>query len=1117
MNWLSSLFITDLSGVTLVAGHYDAFLVVLSVLVASSASFFALRLAETARFISVKRYQMVAQFSGALILAGGIWSMHFVGMLAFVMPHSMHYDPSITILSLFPALIASYMVIKSLVRNIDSITNTLRNGIIVGAGIGAMHYIGMAAMEMHLTLKYNPYLFITSIFVAVFLACVALGTRSFMRKTFPKLSPIKIKLVAAPIMGCAIAGMHYTGMAAAYFIDDTANGMTFTSAFNDDGMMGYAVGFFSMIVFVLAVNVSAQLRYRQMLAEKTDSEARLQAILDTATDGLMTINAKGEIQELNAASERIFGWSQEELIGQCIHVLMPDADHPDYDSFMVDYFNPSKISVLGNSKEISAKHKEGTVFPIQVGIGSINLREGELLYVAYVSDISERKAMESRVTKSEERLSSLVRNIPGVSFRCLLDDNWTPLFLSDAIFDLNGHHAKEYLDGTLSFGSWLLPEDQTRVVQFFEQAVGVQDRYELEYRITHRDGRILWVLESGTIVYDEVGNAKWIDGVMLDISERKAMESELRHAKQKAEEAADSKAAFLANMSHEIRTPMNSIIGFSDILLDSELPTDARSHLQTISRSAQSLLHLLNDILDSAKLDKSKLEIEKLPFRLSACVDMVVSTLWLQAKNKDLTLGLEVQDDLPPVLLGAEDRIRQVLMNLVGNAIKFTEKGSVDLRISNTPNKQGWLRFAVVDTGIGIAQDRIDAIFEPFTQADASMSRRFGGTGLGTTISKQLVELMGGDINATSVIGQGSCFYFDLPLQEANESDLAGDKYILNLPPMNVLVADDIEENITLLTLLLSKRGHTVWQARNGQEAVEMFQTNPPDIVLMDIQMPVLDGLEASRTIREYEQDHSLEQTPIIALTASVLLEDRLQAKAAGMTGFANKPVNIAQLTQEMARALELDAEALMATARQEVSQVLTPYHVVHLAKGTELWGDEAMYVSEVIKFHDKYDQTVQSLSKLAKAEQWKRLAEHAHALKGVSGNLALLPLLPLYAQLENVLREQSFDKVTQAVERIQMQWKVFDQEVQVLAPTEDTKPDTSIDEPELSRYELHEMLEQWLQITLSGEIDDELANNLEKGVGARLRPTIRKAINAVDEFDFDVAITRIKEAQTSI
>ena len=1118
MNWLNQMFTTSVDSALLVEGQYDFPLVILSILLASSASFFALRLAETARHIVLARYRHIATATGALILAGGIWTMHFVGMLAFKMPHHMEYDWFLTVISLIPAFIASLIVLKSLIyvqeKDELSLTLTIRNGVIVGAGIGAMHYLGMAAMDTHLSLKYNPYLFILSVIFAVVLACVALLARRAIKLAFPNMPTVLTKLLVASIMGGAISSMHYTGMAAAYFIKDSASSLVELSQ-PDSSELGYAVSIFSFLIFILAMNVSSQLRYRQLLTEQTASEARTQAILDTATDAVFTINNQGLIQEFNAAAQNIFGWTECEATQRPVDILFPDKNTSEYDGFLVDYFSGANKNVVDSNTELIARDKNGRLFPIQLGVGKIHLPDGELLYVGFASDISHRKEMEERVSKSEERLSSLIRNIPGVSFRCLLDENWTPLFLSEAIYDLNGHSAQEYLEGTLSFGSWLHPEDQDRILAFFEEAVGSQDRYEIEYRVSHKDGHILWVLETGTIVYDESKNAIWIDGVMLDITARKDMEQELIEAKIRAEEAAESKASFLANMSHEIRTPMNAIIGFSSILLDSSLPTQTRKHLQTINQSARSLLHLLNDILDSAKLDKDKLELDIKAFRLSTCVDTVISTLWLQAKNKNLSLNLEVSPELPQVVQGAEDRIRQVLLNLVGNGVKFTESGSVVLKVFPSPKLSGLTRFSVYDTGMGIPKERVDTIFEAFTQADASMSRRFGGTGLGTTISKQLVELMGGKIYLESTLGEGSCFYFDIPLPEADESLLTQSKQLLDLPPLNILVADDIEENLTLLNIMLTRHGHSVHLAKDGLEAVELFKTVRPQVILMDIQMPNMDGLEAAQRIRTFEETMGLEKTPIIALTASVLLEDRVEASNAGMSGFANKPVDLAQLIQEIAKALALDANEL-ASVMQTNSIAWSPtYHVVHLAKGIELWGEYGLYVTELIKFYHKNKGLLENLQEQLGQKNWSRLTERAHALKGLTGNLALLPLYHHFSVLEKAATEHNLSEAASTVTQIAMVWQELADDIKSLELTLEPIQEETVLNGSLTLEEQTKMLTEWLHITESGEINDELTQAILLGARSDIESLVRQAAHALDEFEFKEAIQFINQART--
>lgn len=615
------------------------------------------------------------------------------------------------------------------------------------------------------------------------------------------------------------------------------------------------------------------------------------------------------------------------------------------------------------------------------------------------------------------------------------------------------------------------------------------------------------------IVRDENGQILWSDGVTVDISSRKAMEEELVEARQRAEQAAESKASFLANMSHEIRTPMNAIIGFTDILLDSEISGESRRHLQTISQSSRSLLHLLNDILDSAKLEKNKLEIEPIPFKLSSCVDTVISTLWLSAKSKGIELDLQLDAQLPDVVFGAEDRIRQVLMNLVGNGIKFTEKGKVSLLVEALSAKPDWVRFSVQDTGIGIEADRLSAIFEPFTQADASMSRRFGGTGLGTSISKQLVELMGGEIHANSEVGVGSCFYLDLPLPASELSVAGGVMGVVMLPPLRILVCDDIEQNVNLLKILLERQGHTIFIARDGLQAIEQYQTQELDVILMDIQMPNLDGLAASREIRRLSETLPRTRVPIVALTASVLVEDRLEAKQAGMDGFANKPVEMGQLTREIARVLKLDPEVYNASLNEGDELANSPdYQVIHYGKAIKLWGDEQLYAQELGKLVAKNRDISSKLAQLLDKNHWSELAERAHAMKGITGNLALMPLFYAFTQLEKSADGHRPAQAEKSLAEISQYWAQLMVELDMLQQRA-TRHVSQSNPLDVSEEEILALLNQWLKATRAGELRDDLAAQLPQVAPDKIKKMIVDALNAMDEFDFKAAAGFIQSA----
>lgn len=435
-------------------------------------------------------------------------------------------------------------------------------------------------------------------------------------------------------------------------------------------------------------------------------------------------------------------------------------------------------------------------------------------------------------------------------------------------------------------------------------------------------------------LHDLQGNVTGLVGIDRDITRRKRAEEELRQARQVADAANRAKSDFLANMSHEIRTPLNAVIGITDLLLDGDLGQVHRDYLEIIRDSGESLMVVINDILDFSKIEAGRLELESHDFHLIDVVRNATRALALRAQGKELRLTCDLDAHLPEWVRGDPIRLRQVITNLVGNAIKFTPSGCVvvSVRTITESDDSALLRFSVKDTGVGIPADKMDHIFQAFAQADASTTRRFGGTGLGLAICTRLIEAMGSRLGVNSRVGEGSEFYFTLKLprgtaprsdeepaapvsscergvasqEEAPETPTVVDHACLEPKSLEILLAEDSRMNQVLAIGILEREGHRVTVANDGREAVQTWQSRPFDLILMDVQMPEMDGLQATATIRDLEATAGT-HIPIIAMTAHALTGDRERCLAAGMDGYLSKPIRLKDLVQAI-RDLELTA-----------------------------------------------------------------------------------------------------------------------------------------------------------------------------------------------------------------
>lgn len=534
----------------------------------------------------------------------------------------------------------------------------------------------------------------------------------------------------------------------------------------------------------------------------------------------------------------------------------------------------------------------------------LEIREREL--ESNVAELKNSKqALERSMGESEERYRSLVEVSPdGILVHCEGDI----VFCNAMMAKILGADGPQEIIGRPEV-DFVAPGDHATVLERRARIITEKTLEARETTCQRLDGSLIEVEKSNSVMTWQ-GKPAFL-ALVRDITERKRTERELRKSKEQAEAANRAKSDFLATMSHEIRTPMNAVLGMAGLLLDTELATTQRDKVLTIKNSGDALLLLLNDILDLSKIEAGQVELELLNFDLRDLLDSVKALWDSQLQGKGLTFSIEVAPDVAPILKTDPTRIRQILFNLIGNAAKFTEEGSVTVKVSQRrlEDDEFELRLAVTDTGIGIAPDGQSRLFTKFSQADESMTRKYGGTGLGLAICKELTELLGGEIGVESTLGQGSTFWFTLRCAPGDPNAIDSETWVyetvdIDTPktkrPLRILVAEDNHVNQVIVKAMLSKTSHKIDVVGNGAEAVSAVVRAPYDLVLMDIHMPEMDGITATGKIRDLPGD--INNIPIIALTANAMAGDRERCLKAGMTDYVSKPINPQTLYSAIAR-----------------------------------------------------------------------------------------------------------------------------------------------------------------------------------------------------------------------
>lgn len=743
-------------------------------------------------------------------------------------------------------------------------------------------------------------------------------------------------------------------------------------------------------------NILEKQEYQKDLFALKKSETQYKNLVENNIAQLCIHDLQGNILQVNQSLLEDLGYSEDEVIGQNVKYFMKPALVPEFDQYL------ERIQEQKTDR----------------GIFSILTKSGESRYWSYKNilendhiqgfsqDITDTIIVQRALQNSERNLkeAQMLAKLGSWNYDILAEKySWSQevyhIFERDC--NLSELSLTEYVQH-------IYPDDLASFNAILKTSFIEEKPYVTEHRIVLSSGKIKYIKAKGTPVANEKGDVIRFIGTLQDITEQVNAHQELIKAKEKAEEAAKIKQEFLANTSHEIRTPMNAILGFARLLLEDKLPEEHREYISSIYESAETLLAIINDILDFSKIEAGKLLIANTHFDLRKSLDTMKRLFSVKVDDRIVKLTFDTDDKLPPALVGDPIRINQILNNLINNAIKFTEKGFVAVKTSVIAHKGDAysIEISVKDTGIGISEHKLQTIFRSFEQAEGDTTRRFGGTGLGLTIVKQLVELMGGTITVESKEGVGSVFSVTLPFQKGNEHMIAAEGAD-NLQPLpltmlkgkSILLAEDNRNNQMLAKKVLSDVGCHLDIVENGQIAVEKVQTKHYDLVLMDIQMPVMDGLRATGLIRSMPLP--LGDIPVIAMTAHALKEEEHKYRQVGMNDYLSKPFKPEVLYAKMLHALGQDVN-LESPQKEETPQETAFQFQMDLSRLEEYAAGDAEFIKSSLEiFLQDVPAYLAATHEALAMKDWLQLKRTVHTLKSSLSLLNMEDTLHIIQQIE--------------------------------------------------------------------------------------------------------------------
>ncbi len=1019
-------------------GEYVWFLVVLSYMVATLASYTALDLAQNIVSAQTQRHKQILHYGGSVALSAGIWSMHFIGMLAYKMDMYVAYDPMLTVVSILPALIVSYFVLDIVKKGRLHIGHIVIGGISLGIGICAMHYTGMAAMIMDSDVRYLPSVFLASVLIAISASGVALFIAFSLAYKELKYKRT-LKFGAALVMGAAICGMHYTGMSATVFIpwadcryapDQSFVGLAMSIAVITVVILGLALAsmaysqektvlfihnildkhIVSLLISCSVIGASVVLfhftTFQQKLVETMTLESA-ESISDTLVEfrTLYTSEVVAPAKEAGMLITHDYKEHEHAIpLPATFNMLLSAQITRKMDNTTTRLFSPYPFPWRKESGGIKDAFEQDAWDALsknpRVPFYRVEHHDGKQIMRYAVPDIMKPQCVECHNAHPQS---------PKTDWK---------------VGDMRGVlEVIKPLDHAISLTKTNMEE--TFILIFTLSILGIALFYFVIHSLKSREKK---ALDAEIEVMVEMKRVERLNTQMqvytdkLEEARLQQMEDHdaLQSQKEKAERANHAKSEFLANMSHELRTPLNSIMGITKMLMeDAPKNSEEKEMTGTVHKSATSLLSIVNDILDLSKIEAGEIILEKIGFDFAEVLSRNIETLAPIASAKGIWLNYKYEkgNETVPYLVGDPTRLSRVLMNLIGNAIKYTSEGCVEVQIKYKELNEQKIELycSVIDTGIGIPEHKYDLIFEKFSQADETTTRKFGGTGLGLAITKELVEMMHGDIGVDSVEGQGSTFWFKIPFEitdelhdETSNTEVSccTDHDNANRIPVSkarILVAEDHELNQAFIKKLLSRLGFVDYNlVTNGALALQAYQCFDYDIILMDCHMPEKNGYETTQDIRTLEEE-SDKHTPIIALTADAMLGTKDKCLNAGMDDYVSKPIDADRFKYILACWIDFGGDGVEEPAGVDEAPEVSS-DVVDMSQIEEYVDTQEEFQSFYDMFVSNMDDSIQALKQECVDGESEIWVEITHKMKGSAGMIGAVQMEGLCDEAQSMV-----------------------------------------------------------------------------------------------------------------